>query len=114
MIFYWRWWPSWLPSWISRIAQEYPLDIRYRGPGDIESSAKHTMSVGAGLSPKISFGNLTVCDGVCIHVQFICSFSLNDGGHIFLLALGQQFMVEYRLAALIGILTIDRLQVRSQ
>ena len=106
--FYCRWWPSWLPSWISRIVQGYPLDIRYRGPEDIESSEKNTISVGAGLSPKIRFGNLTVCYGVCIHVQLICSFSLNGGGHPFLLTLGQQFMVEYRFMALTDLLTIEQ------
>jgi len=43
----------------SRISAWYPLDIRYRGPKDVESSQKKTISVGAGLGPKISFGDLT-------------------------------------------------------
>ena len=62
LFFYWRRQPSWPPSWTSRIAQGYPLDIRYRGPKDIKPSEKK-LSVGAGLGPKISFGNMTImCD----------------------------------------------------
>ena len=40
LFFYWRRWPS----WIYRIAQGYPVDIRYTGPKDVESSEKNDIS----------------------------------------------------------------------
>jgi len=44
----------------SRISAWYPLDIRHRGPKDVESSERKTILVGAGLGPTISFGVLTI------------------------------------------------------
>ena len=34
----------------SRISACYPLDVRYRGPKDVESSEKKTISAGAGYT----------------------------------------------------------------
>ena len=74
-------WPFWILAYFSdcsRIRPRYPPCMFYRGPMDMESIEKKTISADAGSSPKINFGCQTIYEN---YINLNCTVVLRACHH---------------------------------